>query len=89
MLRQPCDAREHLQGCEVEIGAFALPVLDDAVDLVGMRHPAIIARPGRAIDVRDDARSGCRGPGPCGPARRGLADWMAPVRMPPERSAIV
>src|SRR5215207_7973742 len=44
VLREPCDAGEHLQRREVEVGALALPVVDDPVDLVSIRHAAIIPR---------------------------------------------
>ena len=43
VLREPGDAGEHLQRGEVEVGAFALPGVDDPVDLVDVcGHPAII-----------------------------------------------
>src|SRR5690606_13686423 len=54
VLREPGDAREHLQGREVELRMRALPRGDDAVDLVVLGHLPIIASDRAFPVIRED-----------------------------------
>src|SRR5690606_8925251 len=54
VLREPGDAREHLQGREVEPRMRALPRGDDPVDLVVLGHLPIIASDGAFPVIRED-----------------------------------